>query len=146
VDGGAVPSDGAVQVGDGGVLVDEKRQHDPHDQRGVTKGDERPEQRGQRDPAPAERGRVAAAVLGVPVTGRVQQPPQPVRVVHQHVALERAHHSAHDDGGHVRELLQVVERVVQPGHLERVQAERQSEHGHQRAPGPDAVTASVDRA
>lgn len=145
VDGGAVPSDGAVQVGDGDVLVDEKRQHDPHDQRGVAEGDERPEQRGQRDPAPAERGRVAAAALGVPVTGRVHHPPQPVRVGHHHVALECAHHSVYDDGGHVREPLQVVERPVQPGHLERVQGERQSERGHQRAPGPVAVTAAVDR-
>jgi len=80
---------------------------------------------------------------GVPVIGHVQRQPQTVRIGHQHVTLERAHHAVYDDGGHVREPLQVVERVVQTRHLERVQRERQAERRHQRAPGPDAVTATV---
>jgi len=146
VDGGAVPGDGAVQVDDTRELVDEKRQRDPHDQRGVAERDERTEHRGQRDPAPAQPEGVAAPALGVRVTGRVQHGPQPVGVGHQHVTLERAHHAVYDDGGHVREPLQVVERVVQPGHLERVQRERQAEHGEQRVPRTGAVTAAVGRA
>lgn len=146
VDGGAVPGDGAVQVGDTRVLVDEKRQSDPHDQRAVAEHDERAEHRGQRGPATAQRGRVAAPAPGVLVIGRVQHQPQTVRIGHQHVTLERAHHAVYDDGGHVREPLQVVERVVQTGHLERVQRERQAERRHQRAPEPDAVTAAVGRA
>jgi len=146
VDGGAVPGDGAVQVGDARVLVDEKRQRDPHDQRAVAERDEHAEQRGQRGPATAQRGRVAVPAPGVPVIGRAQHQPQTVRVGHQHVTLERAHHAVYDDSGHVREPLQVVERVVQKGHLERVQRERQAERRHQRAPEPDAVTAKVGRA
>jgi len=124
VDGGPVPGDGAVQVGDARVIIDEKRQRDPHDQRAVAERDEHAEQRGQRGPATSQRGRVAAPALGVPVIGRVQHQPQTVRIGHPHVTLERAHHAVYDDGGHVRKPLQVVERVVQKGHLERVQRER----------------------
>lgn len=146
VDGGAVPGDGAVQVGDTRVLVDEKRQRDPHDQRAIAERDERAKQCGERGPAPAQLGRVTVPAAGERVTGRVQHQPQTVRVGHQHVTLERAHHAVYDDGGHVREPLQVVERVVQTGHLERVQRERQAESRHQQAPEPDAVTATVGRA
>jgi len=146
VDGGAVPGDGAVQVDHARVLVDEERQHDPHDQRAVAERNERPEKRGQRDPAPAQLGRVVAPAPDVRVIGRVQHRPQTVRVSQQHVTLKRAHHTVYDDGGHVREPLQVVERVVQTGHLEQVQRERQAERRHQRAPEPHAVTATVGRA
>jgi len=139
VDGRPVSGRRAVPVDDLHVRdVGQQRRDDPHGQRTVADGGERPEQRGHRGAGPLHVGRPTVAARRVPVTGHVQHFPQPVGVVGQHEPLERAHQPVERQHGHGREPPQVVGRRVQPGHLQQLHGHDEAREPHVRGPKPAA--------
>jgi len=128
---------------DGGHFVvlgrHEPRYDDPHDQRAEAEGDERAEDDGQRGPALAHHGRVAATATGERVPGRVQRGAHPTRVGGRRVALEQAHEPVHDQHAHVGEHLDVVPGQVQAAHLHRLQPDHQAHGRHHGRPVPVAA-------